>query len=300
MGDNPSTTHRQDLDLKEVSERAASGDVARVYDRIKETLQAGVVSFVWRVFAAKPKFLEAVWERLEPAVDEGFLEAADGIRAATIEKVRESQVIPDHRMLLGDDLHQAVQELRVFLEVNPRLLILTSAMHLSWNGGQVGGVRTAVPSERVVPKWHPDIDTKDSAHGSLKETYEDIEQILDLPSPNTDYRGLGKWPDYLTQAWRDLMPFVDNDAWRAIARSAQWNARIAAIALPERVDISRENAADLGLEPEEVDEVGTWIDAFDSILPGLIVNTSWLWLGMNGGVAAIETEGHPAFEEATG
>ena len=96
------------------------------------------------------------------------------------------------------------------------------------------------------------------------------------------------------------MPFVDNDAWRAIARSAQWNARIAAIALPERVDISRENAADLGLEPEEVDEVGTWIDAFDSILPGLIVNTSWLWLGMNGGVAAIETEGHPAFEEATG
>jgi Halocarboxylic acid dehydrogenase DehI len=293
-------TNRRELDVPEVPENKASGEVADVYGRIKDTLRAGVVNFVWRAFASKPRFLTAVWERLEPCVDEGFMEAADAIRAMAIERVRESQVIPDHRALLGDDLHEATQELRVFLEVNPRLAILTSAMRLSWNGAEVGGHRAPVPAEAAVPQWHPDIETKEPTFGDLKAVYADIEETLDLPAPNTDYRALGKWPDYLTRAWGDLKPFVGTEAWSAITRSIEWNARIAAVALPERLRISPEDAADLGLEPGEVEEVGSWIGAFDSILPELIVNTSWLWLGMNGGVAAIDTEGHPAFEKAAG
>ena len=120
----------RELELREVGEADAPPEVTEVYGRIKETLRVSVVNFVWRVFATKPAFLRGVWDQLEPAVDEGFMQAAEGIRALAIERVRAATQVPDHRSLLGDDLFQAVQELRVFLEVNPRLL------------------RTAVPTER--------------------------------------------------------------------------------------------------------------------------------------------------------
>src|SRR5207244_6387475 len=127
--------------------------------------------------------------------------------------------IPDHRALLEDDLHQALQELRVFLEVNPRLLILTSAMRLSWDNGVVGGVREPVESERRIPEWHPEIITEDSPSGDLRRLYAEIERTLDLPSPNLVYRMLGQWPDYLVAAWQDLRTYIGTPACRSAVRT---------------------------------------------------------------------------------
>jgi len=77
-------------------------------------------------------------------------------------------------------------------------------------------------------------------------------------------------------------------------------AKQAAIALPARIEVSPARARDLGLEADEVDEVGRWITAFDQLLPALIVNTSYLWVGMNGGRTAEKGEGHPLFEKRAG
>ncbi|MFN2543367.1 MAG: halocarboxylic acid dehydrogenase DehI family protein [Actinomycetota bacterium] len=291
---------RRDLQLTEVEEHHAPEDVARVYGRIKETLRANVVNFVWRVLAAKPAFLEAVWNQLEPAVDEGFLEAADAIRAAAIERVREAQTIPDQRTLLGDDLHEAVQQLRVFLEVNPRLLVLTSALRLSWEQGEIGGAREAVATQRGIPEWHPDIATEESPSGELAKVYDDIRETLDLPAPNTDYKALGRFPDYFVPAWRDLRAFIGNEAWSSAVRTIEWTAKQIAVALPARIDVSPKRAGELGLADHELDEVASWIRVFDEILPGLIVNTSYLWIGMNGGEEAVKAQGHPSFEKPPG
>lgn len=287
----------RDLQLPEVDENGAPEDVARVYGRIKETLRANVVNFVWRVLASKPPFLEAVWNQLEPGVDEGFLEAADAVRAAAIERVRESHSIPDQRHLLGDDLHEAVQSLRVFLEVNPRLLILTSALKLSWEHGEIGGVRESVPTERGIPQWHPEIQTEESPSGELKGVYDEIRETLGLPGLNTDYKVLGRWPDYFVPAWRDLKTFVGNEAWRAAVHTIEWTGNQLAVALPARIDVSPKHASELGISDHELDEIGGWLRAFAAILPGLIVNTSYLWIGMNGGEDPVQAQGHPSFEE---
>jgi hypothetical protein len=275
---------RHDRKLDEVSEKQASGEVAEIYGRIKEALQVNMVNFVWRVFATKPRFLAAVWNELEPSVDQGFLAAGDGIRALAIERVREASPVPDHRGLLGDDIHQALQELRVFLEANPRLLILLCALRRSWQEGEVGGMRPETPAERKIPDWHPEVDTASSPHGELKATLEDMTEVLDLPSPNTDYLALAKWPEYLNAAWQDLRVFVGNEAWRDAATTVDWVAEQTALALPSKIRVSPNRAAEFGLATNEVDEVGTWIDTFHGLLPGLILNTSYFWIGMEGGV----------------
>ena len=52
---------RRELELKEIPEKGAPEEVARIYARIKDTLQANVVNFVWRVFATKqPSYERAV------------------------------------------------------------------------------------------------------------------------------------------------------------------------------------------------------------------------------------------------
>jgi hypothetical protein len=186
----------------------------------------------------------------------------------------------------------------MFLEVNPRLLILTSALKISWENGRVGGTREAVPGDRGIPEWHPEIETKDTAVGDLRRVYKELVQILDLPSPNTDYKMLGVWPEYFTSAWNDLKTFIASDSWKSEVKTVQWVAKQAAVALPATITVSPGTAKDLGLEEKEVEEVGTWIEAFDAMLPGLIVNTSYLWVAMNGGRLAVPGEGHPAFEKA--
>ena len=81
---------RRQLRIDEVAERSASGQVAELYHRIRDTLRVGTVGDVWRVLATKPNLLAAMWDELEPAVDEGFHEAADTIRAAALRRVEEA------------------------------------------------------------------------------------------------------------------------------------------------------------------------------------------------------------------
>jgi hypothetical protein len=277
---------RRDLKLQDVGEAGAPGDVAEVYDRIKRTLRVGTVNYVWRVFASKPDFLRAVWDQLEPAVDGGFLEAADGIRAMAIERVREATNIQDHRSVLGDDLERASEQLRVFLEVNPRLLVLLCALRQSWAGTPIQGVRRAEPAPEGAPEWHPEIDAAGTG-GSASKTLKDMQDVLDLPEPNTDYLVLASWPDYLDQAWGELRTFVGTEAWDSAIRGVDLLAEQVALALPAKIDVSPRRAGDLGLSEDEVSEVGEWIEAFHGLLPGLILSTSYFWLGQLGGVTPL-------------
>ena len=292
---------RRDLELPEVSEGDATGEVAEIYDRIRTKLRAGVVPYVWRTFATRPQLLRGLWEAVEPAIDEGFFEAAEGIRALAIERVREgASGIEDHRALLGDELAKAVEELRVFLEVNPRLLILMCALDRAWRGEDVGGVREAEPAEEGVPRWHPpDIETARSSR-KVAGVYDDMAETLDIPAPTADYQVLAKWPAYLRRAWEDLRSFVGTDSYTAVCATIESVADQAAVALPSRIDLSRGDAGALGLQGDEVEEVGGWIASFHRLLPGLIANDSYFWLGMNGGtdrlppaveVAAVERGG---------
>ncbi len=272
---------RRDLKLEEVDDNQAPDEVAAIYQRIKDVLQVNVVTSVWRVFATKPKFLGAVWNALEPAVDRGFMEAADGIRALTIERVGEGQKVADHRGLLGGDLGRAVEEFGVFLETNPKTLILLCALRRSWTGQPVGGIREAEPADRGVPRWQaaPSFGNERAA----KDVFEEMTDVLDLPAPSPEYLVLAQWPDYLTGAWADLRSFVGNEAWQKACVTVDWIAEQVALALPARIDISPARADELGLEAGEADEVGTWIEAFHGMLPGQIVNSSFLWIGMFGG-----------------
>ena len=108
--------------------------------------------------------------------------------------------------------------------------------------------------------------------------------MLDLPFPNTDYRVLAKWPEYFPEAWGALRTFVGTDSWRGLCETVQWVAEEAALALPAKVHVARNDAGALGLQSsEEVEEATAWIETFHRLLPGLIANTSYLWVGLRGG-----------------
>jgi halocarboxylic acid dehydrogenase DehI len=278
------TVRRRDVKLPEVKESEASGEVREAFDRINETLRLSTTNHIWRVFATKPRFLRAVWDQLEPVVDRGFMEAAEGMRAMAIERVREAASISDHRPFLGEDLSEAEQELRVFLEGNPRSMILLCALRRSWQGADIGGARPPEPAERGVPPWHPQVQTVGlTERADLHGVFKDMVEVLDLPAPSTDYLALGKWPRYLERAWMELKPFVGSDSWRELCFTLDWLSEQTAVALPAKIDLSADGASDLGLSGEEVDQVGTWIETFHGLLPGLIANTSYLWIGLHGG-----------------
>ncbi len=108
---------------------------------------------------------------------------------------------------------------------------------------------------------------------------------------------LAKWPDYFAPAWQGLRTFVGTESWRGICETAEWIGELAAVALPATVRVSPKEPGELGLESQDVDDVAAWIDTFHRLLPGLIVNTSYLWVGLRSG-SERETPLPGAFEQS--
>ena len=55
----------------EVSEKEATGKVAKIYDDIRKTLDMSMVNTIWRNLALKPEVLDWVWSSLKPIYKNG-------------------------------------------------------------------------------------------------------------------------------------------------------------------------------------------------------------------------------------
>jgi hypothetical protein len=181
---------------------------------------------------------------------------------------------------LGESQRYQVQAaLDLYHYVNPKLLVLTSAVRLAVDGETIGG-GSAQDVERIErgepPGMYPmELVAEEPDDERLSNLFDDIEKTLGLSTINSDYRTLGLWPDYLGAAWGKLKPLVGDASHKEAADEVRETARASARALPFRVELSRERLADSG---EDIDEVVNKTQKFEEILPPLILNIAFFQL----------------------
>jgi hypothetical protein len=223
----------------QVDHHQASGDLAKVYEDIHDTLRLPWVAFAIRVMSQFPNFIPEAWAALKPQISTRYAE--DGADLVRLNSIVPGPIVPNPapklKSLGWSDAR--IAELKTALDLlnygNPKYLILITALNEAWHGRDAGG-RRATPLKgrdaELIPRGLPNGVEKfnlidlDAAPERTQLILRDIRDAFLHHGPASDYRVLGAWPDYLEIAYKDsLAPVALTAEYEETARRIRKIAR---------------------------------------------------------------------------
>lgn len=276
--------------VPEILEEDAKGEISRLYDEIRDYLQAPLVNSFLRLLANYPQYLLHSWEELKPNFTESTVGAAGAIGEAAAEGIRGELQPVDHREALEEKgFHpEVIAEIRMvidaFQRVNPKLLILVTALDEAAAGRWLEGVpfpRSGV-AERGIPERFARIRiVKEScALPRVRHLFTDIRERMGARTVDSDCRALANWPDHLDVAWQDLRSRVHGVAWTHLRDRVADLGLQAAARLPSPVTLDEPAIRALGYTAEQVADIRKHLGSARHVLPGSIVNISYFRAGL--------------------
>ncbi len=267
---------------KPVPEHEAEGEIERVYHEIRQVLRVTGVNLNLRTWATFENFLPPMWDALRSNLEtRAFESAADRIRSDAVGAVAGLPRLDALASVrLGESQrYQIERALDLYHYINPKLLVLTSAVLLALDGEKIGRGVAGAPEriERGEPaKMFPmEMVAEEPEEKAVSELFDDIKTTLALPTINSDYRTLALWPDYLATAWQKLKPLLGQSGYKQAAEALRETSRSLARELPLPFEFSRERVSELD---EDADAVVEKTRKFEELLPPLILNIAILQL----------------------
>ena len=207
--------------LAELSEDAATGEIAGIYAEIRRLWAVPYVSSLQRHLATKPGWLEWSWAALSPAFLSGQAQSAGWRVAADLPLPTMAPIEPWNFGLETDDLRQVAQVCAGFVRVAPVNLMFSGLLRRLLKGERPTG--SGAPAEI----WQPpallpplpalvDIAALDkAAQKVLLQLGTDVDGTPFVPGL---YLILARWPDYIAHLGGVLAPLgtaPETDAARA-------------------------------------------------------------------------------------
>lgn len=279
-----------------VEEHEARGDTARVYHEVRQTFRTTGVNLVFRRWATRPAFLSMLWDEFAVNAETwSFEEAADHVRSESVQVARAlGQLDVLRGVRLGDSQRfQLGAALDLYHYVNPKLLVMVSAVRLALDGETIGGnpgehVHAELIERGIPPRMAPmEMVAERPSERRIARLFDDIRESLGVTDIPSDYRTLALWPDYLEAAWRGLRTNVHTRRYRRAAEELRETARFFARALPLPLRLSKRRVEALG---EDAEAIAREAADFEALLPSLILSISMLGLDFH---AAEELERSP-------
>jgi len=269
---------------KPISERSATGEIERVYHEIKQTLRVTGVPLNFRTFAGYDDILPLFWDELHANLQtRDFETGADRIRARAVQSA--TALLPAHgqaRIMMGESQRFQIQRaLKLYHYINPKLLLLTSALKISLQGetlGRTGADLTSIPLiARGIPRqmYPMEFASEPNDDARVQEIYEDIKRAMSLSAVFGEYRTLALWPDYLSSAWQRVKPLLRLSAYREASEQIRQVSVHLARELPFPVRLTLRSIEAAGQEPEQILRL---VERFETLLPSLILNNGLMLL----------------------
>jgi hypothetical protein len=267
-----------------------------VYRDLKHSLRVPVVASLFQAYAAWPRFLDALWRRLRPSLlAASFLERSQIISNAAVDSISVWPVT-DHASALSIR-HSAreVARMRDLVELyhhlNPKLLIIASAVDGALANGVIGGLGNTGPRK---PGASYDIgydhrtvsvafSNEREAPLRVRSIFEDMKATADIAWIDAEHRAIATSPDWLEIWWRDCKPTYADPRRAEIRDRLRAQGRAAAGELPYRLALSADLLSDLGLQAPEREQITQTNRVFCESLPGLIIDTAIARKGLGAG-----------------
>ncbi len=276
-----------------IQDEEASEAVRDCFDEITASLGFAVVNVIFRAFAKYPRFLRLHWDFLRPnALTQDFFDKTEVIRRQAMAIVRERFTVGDHRAVLRmqGSSDAAIKEIKAvldfFLYGDPFLLLMASAPQSSLAGKPLPGK----PWAHLLPHYtHPTrilevrLVELEAAPPTLQAVYREIMKVSGLTFVPSDYRALGRWPDYLELAWEEWEKKIPTPTYQREVRKLNELAVALALDLPFPLAINAQTLKQAGFAPAQIADILATVDHFQGLLPGLITNIAAFKVGLEGG-----------------
>jgi len=270
------------INVAEVSESEATGKTAAIFSDIKSTLRVPLVNLIFRVLATYPDYLQLAWQELKPNAQTVYFEQqSDEIRRYAVESTRSLGQSPQAP-------EPAAAALRVYHYINPKLLLAAGALRAATNGqqprlqglpiGQKRQLRPGVPSD----SGPIDMISPEEVPLKVRAIFDDLQNTMQVPVINSDYRTLAQWPDYLDDAWAALRPVVQKPEYAAAELGLHQIVDESIVALPYRMTLNPHALRQSGLSEQDLDAIREILETFYDLLPGLVLNIAFLSVGVLG------------------
>lgn len=253
--------------LAAIAEEVASGETARIYAEIRETL--GIVNLIWRHLATIDGALYWAWSALGPVYASGALTAhADSLRTSAHSLLQPIEPVPEEVLrslgLSDDACHTITDIVGLYDRGNAANLISTTALLrrvatmpcVTEIAGSTVPATTSVKhaSQTSVPILA--MTDLDASTAALVGRLNGLCSTHNRPILVSIYRHLGHWPAFLALAWTQIAPLAASsrldECSLMIDRLAQDQAsQLAALLQP----IERHPAGEKALA-EFVDRIG--------------------------------------------
>jgi halocarboxylic acid dehydrogenase DehI len=261
-----------------IAEHEAEGEVDRVYHEIRQTLRVTGVNLAFKMWAVHERFLPVFWNAVSGNVETvAFERCADALReeTATLADSIGKLDVADRVRLGESQAHQLKASLDLYNYVNPKILLLTSAVRLVLDGEPIGAARRERNGgldriELGAPPAMPSMEmvSDDPDDRRLRAIFEEIKKTMSVQYVNSDFRTLALWPDYLAAGWERLKLVLKRERYIAACESLIDKSRALARTLPHPIPLTRTRVAEAGAD---VDEVVRITNAIERVLPQLMI-----------------------------
>jgi hypothetical protein len=276
---------------REISEGEAPEEIREIYRDVQFALRVSFVPLIFRVLAAHAAFFRHMWGELKPTITDQWEETADGLRGLAVAQALERLPGRDHREQLRKlgysegRIEEIQDQLHVYHYVDPKLTLLTMALHEALEGRRVG-VRSEVvwPSGRGVPAFMPRVGRVEltEVDGEIAQLFEETKQALGLPMVSDEVRTLAQWPEYFQLAWKDVAEISQQEAYSEIVEAVREEAERAMGELRRRLELRPEDLRRMGIDEAEQAEIRGVIAALHHAMPILSVHVAYWTLALAG------------------
>lgn len=198
----------------EITEKEATGEVAEIYQDIRETMNMPFPQTIWRNLATKEGALQWVWYSLKPIYQSGAVaHYASELRSSL--DVPSISTIPDSAFNVLGISDQDRQHISEFLDSlnfgNSQNIIGLSALY----SDPLDEVTTKTFKKSEKRKYSDlppliDLDTLGKNEKKLFDLISQIGQDVSVGFPPAWSRGLARWPTLLPVVWNTLS-MIDAD-----------------------------------------------------------------------------------------
>ena len=263
-------------------DRGLKFDVDSILHDVRQTLRVSGVGLNFSVWAKQGALLPVLWRAIKPnAETRGFEQASDRLRALGVHYAsRLGRLGASTDINVGESQAWQIQAaLKLYHYLNPKLMLLTSALRLSLlvEGPPGNPTRHSERIERGVPDgMYPMEQESDTPKNPLlNKLFAEMKTELNLAKVSSDYRTLALWPDYLDAVWKNLKPVIRRVEYDYACDRLREESRSTALNLPCPIRLRMEDIQATGQDPKSVLRT---MDEFERILPGLILNVALISL----------------------